>query len=90
MYVKRMSESPRKGKKPQVPPLRYAPVGMTILFLPENPGLKSETWATHHFLRSAAVLRLAQVWQGRCFCHDWRVGIELVLAAYHLAGPRGV
>jgi hypothetical protein len=69
---------------------------MTILFHPENPGLKSETWATHLkfvrtiFLDRPAVLRLAQVRQGRCFCHDWRVGIEFVLAAHYLAWPGSV
>jgi hypothetical protein len=57
---------------------------------PENPGLKSETWATHSFIRPLHFLRLAQVWQGRCFRHDRCVGIKLVLATHHLAGPGGV
>jgi hypothetical protein len=33
---------------------------------------------------------LAQVRRGGCFGHDWRVGIELVLASHYLSRPGGV
>ena len=96
MYVKRMSESPIKRDETAGPSTSLRSGRDDNSVSSGKPRSQKRDLGhpleirPHHFLRSAAVLRLAQVWQGRCFCHDWRVGIELVLAAHHLARPRGV